>query len=142
MIYFFICLFFSLLIFVSVIFLVKNIFDHLNTFKIVTSFESYITVLNYHMSKAYDIIYKDRILIYSVESTKINENEFSVVTKDYTYLVLKLLGPKLKKEFIKLYGNEETLIFNIVEYFNNKYENDEIRKSAMESTMEDEEIKT
>ena len=96
----------------------------------IVEFDSYIKVLDYHLTKAYDVIYKDRILVYSIEATKLNEKEFSVVAKDFLTLVLKMLGPNLVKEFLILYGNEKTFFFNITEYFNTKFEDDEIRKTA------------
>lgn len=96
----------------------------------IVEFDSYIKVLDYHLAKAYDVIYKDRILVYSIEATKLNEKEFSVVAKDFLTLVLKMLGPNLVKEFLILYGNEKTFFFNITEYFNTKFEDDEIRKTA------------
>jgi hypothetical protein len=89
------------------------------------------------MKKAYDIIYKDKILIYSLEAVKINDIEFNIVSKDFAILVMKLIGDNLKEEFVELYGNEETFIFNLIEYFNNRFENDEIREKARENIMTD-----
>ena len=48
-----------------------------------------------------------------------------------------MLGPNLKDEFVELYGNEDTLIFNIVEYFNNKFEGDEIRERSKQNLFSD-----
>lgn len=132
--------------FVSIVFLIiytfisiKNVYvNNKNKESIsnkIKSFESYISVLEYYMLKSYDIIYKDRILIYSIEATKIDDKDFGVISKDFAYLTLKLMGNNLKKEYIELYGSEETLMFNMIEYFNNKFENDEIRDKAKESIM-------
>lgn len=104
----------------------------------IKNFESHISILEYYMLKSYNIIYKDRILIYSIEATKIDDKDFGVISKDFAYLALKLMGDNLKKEFVELYGNEETLIFNMIEYFNNKFENDEIREKAKENIMSSE----
>jgi hypothetical protein len=103
----------------------------------VKNFESYVIILEYHMKKAYDIIYKDKILIYSLEAVKINDVEFNVVSKEFALLVMKFIGENLKNEFIELYGNEETFILNLIEYFNNKFENDEIRERAKENILND-----
>ena len=112
------------------------ILDHFNKKRIsekVDKFDKYIIILEYHMVRAYDIIYKDKILIYSLEGMKIDDKEFNIASKDFAYLVLKMLGPNLKDEFIELYGNEETLIFNIVEYFNSKFEGDQIREASKQN---------
>lgn len=104
----------------------------------ICSFDTYVAVLQYHMEKAYEIIYKDRILIYSLEATKLNEEEFQVVAKDFAVLVLNMLGPILLEELTFLYGNEETLYFNITEYFNTKFDDDEIRKTTQDNLITDE----
>lgn len=106
--------------------------------ELIKNFESYIAVLEYHMKKAYDIIYKNGVLIYSMEGMKLNDNEFNKVTKDYLNLVLKLLGPTLQSEFDYLYGNRETFLFNITEYFHNKYESDEVYEAAKNQIMDSE----
>ena len=77
----------------------------------VKSFDSHISVLEYHMHKAFEIIYKDRILVYSVDGLSPNEGELDVIAKDFSRLVLKMLGPAFVEQFILLYGNEETLLF-------------------------------
>lgn len=104
----------------------------------VKNFDLIVSVLNYNMEKAYDIIHKDRILIYSLEATKLNEQEFQQIAVDFSVLVLNLLGPTLTEELIYTYGDEETLYFNISEYFNTKFDDDEIRKTAQDNLMEQE----
>ena len=127
-------LFCPLLIFLLLVILfVKFRSDRL--FRSINNFESYVAVLQVHMDKAYTIIYKDKLLVYSTEGMKVNDIEFSAIAKAYTMLVLKLIGSTLREEFIFLYGNEETLLFNIVEYFHSKYENDEIQKSVTDKMM-------
>jgi len=104
----------------------------------VVNFSSYYAVLEYHMGRAYEIIYKDRILIYSLESTKLDTKDFLAASKAFGSLVLRMLGPNFRKEFVDLYGDEETFFFILTEYFNQKYEDDEIRKGSMDELMEKE----
>jgi len=104
----------------------------------INKFENYVSVLEYHMNKAYELIYKDKLLIYSYEGMKINDEQFSMISKQYAMLVLKLLGPTMAEEFKFIYGNEDTLLFNIDEYFHTKYENDEIQKASVEKMMNQE----
>ncbi len=107
----------------------------------VKSFDLYISVLEYHMKKAYEIVYKDKIFIYSLEGLKINDQEFNAASKEFVILVFKMVGPKLKEEFKELYGDEETLIFNLIEYFNSSFENDQIREQAKENILNNKDIK-
>jgi len=103
----------------------------------ILNFKSYASVLLYFLDKSYDIIYKDKILVYSIEGMKIDNDDFGGITKQFSILVLKMLGPNLKEEFTSLFGDEETLIFNIIEYFNTRFEDDEIRDKAKENLFTD-----
>lgn len=98
----------------------------------IRNFTYYATVLEYHMEKAYEIIHKDRILTYSLEATKLPDSEFNEVTHQFARLTTKMLGPTLYKEFVELYGNDSTLFFTMVEYFNSKYEDDAVRQSSLD----------
>ena len=133
----YICLFVFLVVFSVTCILLLDTQNRNRVINKIEKFESYVAILEYHMKKAYDIIYKDKILIYSLESVKINDIEFNVVSKDFAVLVMKLIGDNLKEEFIELYGSEETFIFNLIEYFNSRFENDEIREKARENIMVD-----
>lgn len=107
---------------------------------IVKNFESYIALLTYNMEKAYDIIHKDQILIYSLEATGIPEENFNNASHSFSRLTIKLMGPFLYKEIRNLYGDDDTLLFNMSEYFSSKYEADEIRSTALENLSSDEDI--
>lgn len=116
----------------------KNILsEKMFNLEMIKHFESYIAVLEYHMNKAYNIIFKDQIMIYSIEAMGVNDDHFEQASRKYIMLVLKMIGPVLQKEFEYLYGNRETFLFNVTEYFHNQYENDEIRKTAQNNLMED-----
>lgn len=88
------------------------------------------------MEKAYDIIHKDKILIYSLEATKLPDKDFNIYSKEFIRLVFKLLGPVLTSEFLKFFGDYDTFTFYLAEFFNSKYESDEIRKASMENLMQ------
>jgi hypothetical protein len=102
------------------------------------NFSSYLSVLEYHMDKAYDLEHKDKILAYSLEAFRIPDEEFQQISHDYVKLVRKYIGPTLLKEFVELYGDEDTFIFIILDYFNRRYEDDEIRKTAMDNLTKEE----
>jgi hypothetical protein len=133
-----------ILLFVIVIFLIiiasltLDYIDKFVVFRSIKNFEQYATVLEYYMQKAYEIIYKDRILIYSLEAVRVTDIEFNIISKDFALLVFKLMGSNLKNEYVNLYGSEETLIFNLMEYFNRKFDDDEIRKKAEDNLIEGE----
>lgn len=123
---FIICFFFGL----------KAILNDKQKKRMIKDFTDYISVLQFHMEKAYDMIHKDRILVYSLEATRLKESEINIASKDFITLTQKLIGPRLLKEFVFLYGNYETFAFILAEYFSTRYEDDEIRKSSMSEMME------
>lgn len=112
---------------------VNKVFKTIKKFKYVQQFTLYQKILEHYMEKAYGIIHKDRLLVWSLEATRISDDEFSKISKEYAELVIKLLGPMLYEELIFLHGGDSTLLFTMIEYFNDKYENDEIRSAAIEN---------
>lgn len=114
----------------------RYILNNKHVERIIKHFTDYTVVLQFHMEKAYDMIHKDRILVYSLEAQRLKESEINVVSKDFITLTQKLIGPRLLKEFVFLYGNYETFAFIMAEYFSTRYEDDEIRKTSMNDMME------
>jgi len=125
----------TILVTVSYIKKIKNSKNIINS-SLIKDFESYISVLEYHMEKAFNIIFKERILVYSLDGLRVKEEEIDVITRDFCSLVIKILGPTLYQNFIFLYGNEKTLMINMINFFNTRYEDDQIRESSVNSIME------
>lgn len=101
----------------------------------IEKYESYIVTLDYFCKKAYDLIYKDKIMIYSLEAMALNNVQYQAVSKEFCSLVFKFLGPSLVSEFTDFFGDDKTLMINILEYFNTNYENDKIKEQATENMM-------
>jgi len=101
----------------------------------VTEFSSYIGIMNYHLEIAYEIVYRKDILVYALDASMPPESDYSAAAKKFAQLSLKLLGKKLTKELIYLYGDYETLCSEMTIYFYSKLEADEIRKTAVEDLM-------
>jgi len=122
------------IIFFPILFLMMwKIYKKIIMMKYAKSFVDYVSILDYHINKAYEIIHKDRVLTYSLDGTRVSDSEFGAISHDFVKLVIKLIGPALHSEFKTLYGNEDTFIFNLIEHFNTRYEEDEIRKQTLES---------
>ena len=100
------------------------------------SFCEYRAVLEYNMEKAYDMIHKEHILTYSLDAFRIKDEDFDKISQEFVKLLQKFIGPVLLKEYINFYGDEDTFIFVVLEFFGTKYENDEIRNTAMEQITE------
>jgi hypothetical protein len=107
--------------------------------KLVHNFEHLNAVLTYHMETAYETIHKDNILIYSLEGVKPKEEDIDFLGREFVKLTNKLLGPNMLDTMINLYGDEDNLYTVMLFYFNSKFENDEIRQSAIDSIQNGEE---
>jgi hypothetical protein len=124
--------------FIVLFFCGREVFLHKKRETMITNFDSYSAVLQFHMEKAYSMVHKDQILVYSLEATTLPDAEFHKASFDFIKLVEKLLGPTLVKELVFLYGNYDTFVFNLAEFFNTRYDEDEIRKASINEMMESE----
>ena len=127
---------FIFLSFISIVWFIYLLHRDKIRLDVLKNFPDYMGLLDYYLDKSFNIIYKEKIFIFSIEATKPSENQYSTISKDFVTLLLKLLGTNLKREFIRLYGNEETFMFNVLEYFSSKYENDEIRNEALDNIVQ------
>ncbi len=117
------------------IFCFRYVLNKKHIYQVMKDFSIYDAILNINMEKAYNIIHKEKVLIYSLEAQRIPEEHINVISKDYVNLVIKFLGPQLYNEYIFLFGNYETFVFTLLDYFNSNYENDEIRKESLSDLM-------
>ena len=127
----------SVLIFIGVTFAV-SIFRYIKRLFYIKNFNAYVAVLEYHMQKAYDMVHKDRILAFSLDAYRVPEEEVDGISQDFVRLVQKYIGPTLLKEFVQLYGNEEAFLFIVLDFFNKRYEDDEIRKTSLDNLTQEE----
>ena len=124
----------------TLVFIFRWIYYDIKRNYVTKNFIDYRATLEYNMERAFDLIYKDRILVYSLDAVKVDEEDIDVISKEYVQLVQKLIGPSLQREFLFLYGNVETFTFNLLEYFNLRYENDEIRRDSLDNLMTDDDL--
>jgi len=121
-----------------VIYTLRKVYYDFKRERMVKNFEAYMKILDFNLEKAYDMLYKDKILIYSLEATTLPDKEFNQYSRDFLRLAQKIMGPSLVAEFVIFYGNYETFAFNMAEFFNTKYENDEIRQTSIDNLQESE----
>ena len=65
-----------------------------------------------------------------MEAIKLDDVDYSAVIKDYAILTKKTMGPIITNKLIDMFGGEEFLNYNIMDYFSKKYDNDTIRNTA------------
>lgn len=128
----------SVIIFIISIVVVYRKKDSMKIERMIQNFVAYESLLKYFMDKAYELIYKEEIMIYSMEAMGIKEEDVDKIVKKFIQLVLKLLGTRLVEEFAYLYRNDQTFFLQIADYFNTRYESDEIRKTSLDNLKEKE----
>jgi len=52
---------------------IKSVFNFIKRLLYIKNFSGYISVLDYHMNKAYDMVHKDKILAYSLEAYRVSD---------------------------------------------------------------------
>lgn len=117
---------------VSIFVATKKIIKEKKKARFMEKFIDYQGILQYFMEAAFDTIYKDRVFTYSLEGTRPPEGEVVAISHDFVKLTQKLIGPMLLDELVFMYGGEDAFTFNLLNYFSNRYEEDEIRKSALD----------
>lgn len=108
------------------------------SFIIVEKYSEYMGVLQYILDKAYMIIHKTELVTFSLEGYRPDGPELQKAMVNYIDLAKKFLGPNLIESFIMFFGDEHTFYFNLMEYFHNRFENDEIRNTTISNMMKDE----
>jgi len=102
---------------------------------IILHFDSYISSFNTLLQICFDIIYKDEILIYSLESMSLKEEEVNKISKKFVKLFFKYSGENFIKRFIFFFGSKETLVFVLIDNFITKLADEEILKHSVKTNM-------
>lgn len=121
----------------------KRVMQHLDSkenTKFVEKFVDIHAIMVFHMEAAYETIHKDNILVFSLDGVKPNEKDIDHLSHEFIKLTMKLSGANMLGLFEQLYGDDDTLFFVMMDYFNRKFEDDEIRASAIDSIQDGEEL--
>ena len=102
----------------------------------IKNFKDYMASFEYLCEKCYEMIYKNQILIYSLEGFKLDEQDFKKTVTSFINFFYRYCGPILIQSYIDFFGNDETLNFTLVEFFNSKTDNDLIFEKSMETSIE------
>jgi hypothetical protein len=119
---------------------IMTYFDQKENKKLIENFDHIHAILSFHMEGAYETIHKDNILVYSLDGVKPSEKDIDKISHEFVKLTLKLAGPNLVEMFVRLYGDDDTLYFVMLDYFNRKFEDDEIRTQAVDTIQNGEEL--
>lgn len=137
----------NILYFLSILYISTSTFNRIMSYldkkenvKLIEKFVDIHAILSFHMDASYETIHKDNILVYSLDGVKPNEKDIDNLCHEFVKLTLKLAGPNMIKIFTELYGDEDNLFFVMMDYFNRRFEDDEVRASAIDTIQEGEEL--
>ena len=126
----------SICVVFSILSIIKKYLSDIVDLKRMTLFKDFEAILEFYYNKAYSTIYKDQILVFSVEGLSPKEEDIKKIQHMYLDLFRKLCGEWLMKQFFKYYGDNSTIYCNALAYFDNQYENDAVRESAINNQID------
>lgn len=94
------------------------------------------SILGMFMDKSYETIYNSDLIHYIVNNDKPNVQQQETIERNYIKTCFMFMGKNNKKMFIKFFGDEETLIINIICYMRKKYNDDGLTKIIDQQTQE------
>lgn len=117
---------------ISILFLSAFIFlvdKRIKQYVLLNKYKSVLELFDYFLSQAYDIIYNDQALAFTSEGhVKIPNDEFETMERNFINLTVQIMGTSNEKMFISFYGNRVMMIKNMILYFRNKIDSDQIAK--------------
>ena len=135
--------FVNLFYFLVTAMLLKSIFKRFMVYldkkenkKLIENFDHIHAILTFHMEASYETIHKDNILVYSLDGLKPNEENINELSREFVKLTMTLAGPNMVELFIELYGDDENMFFVMMDYFDRRFEDDEIRAQAIENIQD------
>ena len=99
-------------------------FIRMNLF--VNKYKNLVELQEFYCGVAYEFIYKDQILSFSSSGFKVNGDELETIKRNFVKLTMDFMGSNIVDILVSYYGNEESLIQNLLIWFSRKLDTDEI----------------
>jgi len=121
----------------SILSIIKAYLTNIVNLKRICNYENYETLAEYYYQKAYTIIYKDNILVYSVEGMSPKEEDVKKIQHKYLELIVDLMGEWMIEQFERYYGDRHAFYINALTFFDINYEDDAVKESAINKQMQE-----
>jgi len=115
------------------LFLIRAVQKILSQYTLVNKYKNCLEMLDYFLDKSYQIIYKDQLITYTSTGVMPQKDELETAKRNFIKLSFTLMGPEIENIMLNFYGDRETLITNMITYFQDKLENDEISNLTQQS---------
>ena len=97
---------------------------------LLNKYKTIIEMFTYFLDKAYSVIYNDQLIVYT--SSGINKSlpkeEIETIERNFIKLSIELMGKENEKTVRSFYGDESTMINNMLIFFRQKLESDTLAK--------------
>ena len=106
--------------------LIRSVQKSLSRYTLVNKYKNCLEILDYFLDKSYQIIYKDQLITYTSTGVVPQKDELETAKRNFIKLSFRLMGPEIEDILLNFYGDRETLITNMLTYFQEKLDSDEI----------------
>lgn len=114
---------FLLLIYSLVISKVQR-YQFMNKYKIV------LELLDHFLKTTYTVIYNEQLIAYTSQgTTNVQKDQLETIERNFIKLSIEIMGPLNESIMIDFFGTRQAMIHNIVLYFRQRLEQDEISKA-------------
>lgn len=97
-------------------------------YTVMNKYKNYLEIYNYFLDAAYQIVYKDQIIGYSMSGVTPQREELETAKRNFVKLAFELMGQHNMTLLITFFGTRDVLITNMLSYFQDKVDSDEISK--------------
>jgi len=98
-------------------------YQFMNKYKIILS------LLDHFLKTSYQVIYNDQLIAYTSQGlTNVQKDQLETIERNFIKLSLEIMGSENEKLFTEFYSRRSVLIKNIIFYFRQRLEQDEISK--------------
>jgi len=107
-------------------FVYRSIRESISNYIIVNKHQSYVELYEWFLEKAYDIVYRTHVMVYSSEGLNPSAADIESAKRNFVKLTREMMGSTIEQELIQFFGSEQTLTENTILYFQEKTMADEL----------------
>jgi hypothetical protein len=103
--------------------------DEIRRYQFMNKYKIILSILEHFLKISYQVIYNEQMIAYTSQGlTNIQKDQLETIERNFIKLTLEIMGTENEKNMICFYGTRNVLIKNIIFYFRQRLEQDEISK--------------
>ena len=92
------------------------------------SYKDMLELFDYFLSKSYDTIYEMDLITHITNNTSLNPDERETYERNFIKRCMLYMGKRNLKMFIKFFGDNETVMINMLRYIRKRINEDGLSK--------------